>query len=161
MVREKTEHAEDGADEKMLGTDEKDQLAKKDEVKFIAASDRSNGDAKIDIGHIDKVCVNLFYVCLSELAMPAAGCKLTVLQYINYTVTRTCANWTVLLKVIIEMMFFICALKLKYITAICGFYDDVKFSFESDIQVNTSQFEEKILKFVSSRWKSDHFLNTH
>lgn len=52
---EKDDSVEDGADEKMLATDEKEQLARKDEVKFIA-SDRSNGDAKIDIGSIEKVC---------------------------------------------------------------------------------------------------------
>lgn len=57
MVREKnvkSENIEDGADEKMLDGDDKQQLARKDEVKFIA-SDRSNGDAKIDIGQIEKV----------------------------------------------------------------------------------------------------------
>lgn len=52
---EKGDNVEDGADEKMLATDDKEQLARKDEVKFIA-SDRSNGDAKIDIGSIEKVC---------------------------------------------------------------------------------------------------------
>lgn len=55
MTREKGDNVEDGADEKMLDVDEKQQLARKDEVKFIA-SDRSNGDAKIDIGNIEKVC---------------------------------------------------------------------------------------------------------
>lgn len=55
MTREaKSDDVEDGADEKMLSVDEKEQLARKDEVKFIA-SDRSNGDAKIDIGNIEKV----------------------------------------------------------------------------------------------------------
>lgn len=56
MTRDKVENVEDGADEKMLGGggDDKEQLARKDEVKFIA-SDRSNGDAKIDIGTIEKV----------------------------------------------------------------------------------------------------------
>lgn len=54
MVREKSESIEDGADEKMLGGDDKQQLARKDEVKFIAI-DRSNGDAKCDIGQIEKV----------------------------------------------------------------------------------------------------------
>lgn len=57
MTREKGDNVEDGANEKMLTSDDKDQLARKDEVKFIA-SDRSNGDAKIDIGNIEKVCVN-------------------------------------------------------------------------------------------------------
>lgn len=57
MMREKNDNVEDGADEKMLGVDEKEQLARKDEVKFIA-SDRSNGDAKIDIGSIEKVSMH-------------------------------------------------------------------------------------------------------
>lgn len=56
MTREKGDNVEDGADEKMLASDDKEQLARKDEVKFIA-SDRSNGDAKIDIGNIEKVSV--------------------------------------------------------------------------------------------------------
>lgn len=55
MTREKSDNVEDGADEKMLDVDEKQQLARKDEVKFIAGNDRTNGDAKIDIGNIEKV----------------------------------------------------------------------------------------------------------
>lgn len=55
MVRENGDNHEDGADEKMLGVDEKDQLARKDEVKFISG-EHPNGDAKIDIGNIEKVC---------------------------------------------------------------------------------------------------------
>uniref|UniRef100_A0A0K8TTJ8 alpha-glucosidase n=1 Tax=Tabanus bromius TaxID=304241 RepID=A0A0K8TTJ8_TABBR len=43
----------DGADEKMLTSDEKERLAKKEEVKFISG-DQQNGDAKIDIGTLDK-----------------------------------------------------------------------------------------------------------
>lgn len=58
MTRDKNEIVEDGADEKMLSADDKEQLAQKDEVKFIPANDRSNGDAKIEIGRIDKVCNN-------------------------------------------------------------------------------------------------------
>lgn len=61
MTREKGDNVEDGADEKMLATDDKEQLARKDEVKFIA-SDRSNGDAKIDIGSIEKVCIHEFMI---------------------------------------------------------------------------------------------------
>lgn len=57
MTREKSDNVEDGADEKMLDVDEKQQLARKDEVKFIAGNDRTNGDAKIDIGNIEKVCI--------------------------------------------------------------------------------------------------------
>lgn len=55
MVRDKSEKLDDGADESMLPGDEKTQLARKDEVKFIAADHTINGDAKIDIGAIDKV----------------------------------------------------------------------------------------------------------
>lgn len=43
----------DGAEEKMLNNEEKENLAKKDEVKFISG-DQQNGDAKIDIGTLDK-----------------------------------------------------------------------------------------------------------
>lgn len=54
MVRENLD-AQDGADEKMLGTDDKETLALKDvEVKFIAAAD-PNGDAKIEIESAEKV----------------------------------------------------------------------------------------------------------
>lgn len=55
MVREKSEKIEDGADEGMLAANEKEQLARKDEVKFISGDHNINGDAKIDIGAIDKV----------------------------------------------------------------------------------------------------------
>lgn len=55
MVRENLD-AQDGADEKMLGTDDKETLALKDvEVKFIAADPRNNGDAKIEIETAEKV----------------------------------------------------------------------------------------------------------
>lgn len=47
---------QDGADEKMLGSDEKSSLAMKDiEVKFISADQTTNGDAKIDIENFTKV----------------------------------------------------------------------------------------------------------
>lgn len=62
MVREKSEKVDDGADESMLPGDEKTQLARKDEVKFIAADHTVNGDAKIDIGAIDKVGV--WFYCI-------------------------------------------------------------------------------------------------
>ncbi|KAL7018153.1 hypothetical protein ACKWTF_010655 [Chironomus riparius] len=53
MVRENLD-AQDGADEKMLGTDDKETLALKNvEVKFIAAAD-PNGDAKIEIESAEK-----------------------------------------------------------------------------------------------------------
>lgn len=55
MVREKSEKIEDGADEGMLAANEKEQLARKDEVKFISGDHNINGDAKIDIGAIEKV----------------------------------------------------------------------------------------------------------
>ncbi|KAJ6637445.1 4F2 cell-surface antigen heavy chain [Pseudolycoriella hygida] len=54
MVREKGDVIEDGAEDPMLEGEEKANLAKKEEVKFTSASDRKNGDAKIDIGDIDK-----------------------------------------------------------------------------------------------------------
>ena len=58
MVRENGDKAMDGADEKMLGSDEKAQLAEKNniEVKFISGDQNgTNGDAKIDIGTVEKV----------------------------------------------------------------------------------------------------------
>lgn len=54
MVREKPDNIEDGAAETMLDGNEKEQLAQKEEVKFISA-DHKNGDAKIDIGGLEKV----------------------------------------------------------------------------------------------------------
>ena len=51
MAREND--VEDGAAETML-SNEKNQLAQKEEVKFIS-SDHKNGEAKIDIGSIEKV----------------------------------------------------------------------------------------------------------
>lgn len=58
MVREKGDAIEDGADDPMLEGEDKAQLAKKEEVKFTSASDRKNGDAKIDIGDVDKVILS-------------------------------------------------------------------------------------------------------
>lgn len=56
MVRENGDSALDGADEKMLGTDDKETLALKSiEVKFIKGDQNQNGDAKIDIGNVEKV----------------------------------------------------------------------------------------------------------
>lgn len=50
MVRENNDHIEDGAGDAMLApTNEKEQLALTNEVKFISA-EHKNGDAKIDIG---------------------------------------------------------------------------------------------------------------
>lgn len=52
MVRE---NGADGADEKMLGSSDKEALALKDvPVKFITGSD-INGDAKIEVGTAEKV----------------------------------------------------------------------------------------------------------
>lgn len=51
----------DGADEKMLGKEEEETLALKSvEVKFITGSQNPNGDAKIDIGSVEKVSCRLF-----------------------------------------------------------------------------------------------------
>lgn len=57
MVRENGESAQDGADEKMLGSSDKEALALKNiEVKFIAGEQTTNGDANVEIGNIEKVC---------------------------------------------------------------------------------------------------------
>jgi hypothetical protein len=56
MVRENGDAVLDGADEKMLGSDDKETLALKNiEVKFITGDQNQNGDAKIDIGNAEKV----------------------------------------------------------------------------------------------------------
>lgn len=61
MVRENGDSMLDGADEKMLGSDDKDALALKNvEVKFITCDQNQNGDAKIDIGNVDKVSWHIF-----------------------------------------------------------------------------------------------------
>lgn len=75
MTREKGDNVEDGADEKMLASDDKEQLARKDEVKFIQASDRSNGDAKIDIGNIEKVSVNSEWTKINRLKSTQNTCN--------------------------------------------------------------------------------------
>lgn len=55
MVREKSDNIEDGAAETMLGGNgENEKLAQNNEVKFISG-DHKNGDAKIDIGAVEKV----------------------------------------------------------------------------------------------------------
>jgi hypothetical protein len=56
MTRENGETLQDGADEKMLGSDDKENLALKSiEVKFISSDQNQNGDAKIEIGSVEKV----------------------------------------------------------------------------------------------------------
>lgn len=60
MVREKKDNIEDGAAETMLSGEDKEQLAQKDEVKFISGGHK-NGDAKIDIGGLEKVITHFFY----------------------------------------------------------------------------------------------------
>ncbi|CRK91646.1 CLUMA_CG005296, isoform A [Clunio marinus] len=55
MARENGDPVKDGADEKMLEGSEKENLALKNvEVKFISGDSNPNGDAKIDIGNIEK-----------------------------------------------------------------------------------------------------------
>lgn len=57
----------DGADEKMLGKEDEEALALKSvEVKFITGSQNPNGDAKIDIGSVEKVSCRLFVQSISE-----------------------------------------------------------------------------------------------
>ncbi|XP_055382107.1 uncharacterized protein LOC129612489 isoform X2 [Condylostylus longicornis] len=53
MVQNGGDAVADGADEKMLGNEDKNLIGKKEEVKFITG-DQQNGDAKIDIGTINK-----------------------------------------------------------------------------------------------------------
>lgn len=68
MVRENGDFVQDGADEKMLGGDEKESLALKNvEVKFIAADQNQNGDAKIDIGNVEKVSWLIFAQALNDI----------------------------------------------------------------------------------------------
>lgn len=60
-----SEVVQDGADEKMLNHDEKEALALKNiEVKFISGDPSVNGDAKIDIGNVEKVSWRIF-ICAS------------------------------------------------------------------------------------------------
>lgn len=67
MVKENGDHVQDGADEKMLGSDEKETLALKNvEVKFISGDSAQNGDAKIDIGSVEKVSWQMFAYLLAE-----------------------------------------------------------------------------------------------
>lgn len=59
MVRENGD-TPDGADEKMLGSDDKESLALKNiEVKFISGDQNQNGDAKVEIGNVEKVSLLL------------------------------------------------------------------------------------------------------
>lgn len=68
MVRENGDFAQDGADEKMLGSDDKETLALKNvEVKFISGDQNQNGDAKIDIGTAEKVSWQILVQSISGL----------------------------------------------------------------------------------------------
>jgi hypothetical protein len=67
MVKENGDSVQDGADEKMLGTDDKESLALKNiEVKFISGDQNQNGDAKIDIGNVEKVSWQMLTENISE-----------------------------------------------------------------------------------------------
>lgn len=78
MVREKNDNIEDGAAETMLGNNEKEQLAeKKEEVKFIPA-DHKNGDAKIDIGGLEKVKRKKVFLVSLEINIFLCYIKMTV-----------------------------------------------------------------------------------
>lgn len=67
MVRENGDSVQDGADEKMLGSDDKEALALKNvEVKFISGDQNVNGDAKIDIGNVEKVSWQIFKRLISD-----------------------------------------------------------------------------------------------
>lgn len=72
MVRENGDFVQDGADEKMLGSDDKESLALKNiEVKFISGDQNQNGDAKIDIGGVEKVSWQLFAQLLNDMDIVA------------------------------------------------------------------------------------------
>lgn len=81
MVREKGDTIEDGADDPMLEGEEKSQLAKKEEVKFTSASDRKNGDAKIDIGEVDKVKFELKFMMSFKMFLKIEN--QTLLMYLS------------------------------------------------------------------------------
>lgn len=67
MVRENGDFTQDGADEKMLGSDDREVLALKNvEVKFISGDPNQNGDAKIDIGTAEKVRNQIFVQSIIE-----------------------------------------------------------------------------------------------
>lgn len=69
MVRENNDHIEDGAGDAMLAPNDKEQLSLNNEVKFIPA-EHKNGDAKIDIGNLEKVSAGMIwriYYCVLEL----------------------------------------------------------------------------------------------
>lgn len=67
MVKENGDSALDGADEKMLGSDDKETLALKNiEVKFITGDQNQNGDAKVDIGNAEKVSWQMFVQSIND-----------------------------------------------------------------------------------------------
>lgn len=75
MVRENGDSIPDGADEKMLGSDDKETLALKNiEVKFITGDQNQNGDAKIDIGG-EKVSWQMFPRLISTQTTLQRGVK--------------------------------------------------------------------------------------
>ncbi|XP_070490298.1 uncharacterized protein CD98hc [Chironomus tepperi] len=82
MVRENL-NAQDGADEKMLGTDDKETLALKDvEVKFIAAD--PNGDAKIEIETAEKTFTGMTKEELMKYANDPFWVKLRWFMFILF-----------------------------------------------------------------------------
>lgn len=84
MVRENNDHIEDGAGDAMLApTNEKEQLALTNEVKFISA-EHKNGDAKIDIGiTMEKVSDFAFRHTLTQASWPRV-----ILYFVWLRVTR-------------------------------------------------------------------------
>lgn len=70
MVKENGEPVVDGADERMLGSDDKETLALKGiEVKFISSDQNKNGDAKIDIGNVEKVSWQMFAMSVNNISI--------------------------------------------------------------------------------------------
>lgn len=66
MVRDNSNTVLDGADEKMLGKDDEVLALKNVEVKFITGIQNPNGDAKIDIGNVEKVNWLLFVLSICK-----------------------------------------------------------------------------------------------
>jgi len=76
---------QDGADEKMLSHDEKETLALKSvEVKFISGDPSVNGDAKIDIGNVEKTFTGMTKEELMKYANDPFWVKLRWLLFILF-----------------------------------------------------------------------------
>lgn len=93
MVRDNSEHIEDGAGDAMLATSEKEQLALGNEVKFIPA-EQKNGDAKIDIVNIEKVSAEFGYLKKPNLGTKANCLTLFGIANGDDVYRVTCAQYS-------------------------------------------------------------------